>query len=105
MKVLLDELPKLPPDNDSINAYIKSKDQFPLTFPITEQAMVPQATEFLRNTFSFNSLPDSLFNVPTLNPPSWNLFEKMTQTTHEDIEMAPLEPTDKNEDNTLSYHE
>ena len=104
-QVPLDEPPKLPLDNESLNAYIKNKNLSPLTFPITEQAMIPQATEFLRNTFSFNSLPDSLFNVPTLNPPSWNLFEKMTQTTHEDIEMAPLEPTDRDEDNTLSHQE
>ncbi|CAG8831266.1 14616_t:CDS:1, partial [Gigaspora rosea] len=70
----------------------KNEPSSDITFPITEQELVPRATKLLTCLFVFNYIPDSYFEVISYPPPSWDIFEKKSRIEDD----TPMQEIDDN---------
>ncbi|CAG8728471.1 1362_t:CDS:1, partial [Gigaspora rosea] len=76
---------KIPKTIEELNEQITQR-KLPANwkFPITEQANIPEATDFLKRNLIFEMISEFVFQVKFLPPPSWELFDNQPDT---DIQM------------------
>ncbi|CAG8806117.1 22317_t:CDS:1, partial [Gigaspora rosea] len=86
---------KLPNTVEELKQQIKQRNlQTTLNFPITNQKEILSAIDFLKQNLELEVIPDFTFQLTSLLPPSWELFEKAEIDINTPIQgNKPTQPT------------